>query len=111
MGRCRPESRIRMAAVEIAGLRKNYGSICALRDVSFSVSAGEIFGLLGPNGAGKTTTLRIVMGLVHADAGTVRLLGQPSTPSLREHVGYLPGELKLYAGMTAGAILELFARF
>ncbi len=100
-----------MAALEIVGLRKSYGSIRALRDVSFLVNAGEIFGLLGPNGAGKTTTLRIVMGLVHADAGTVRLLGQPSAPSVREHVGYLPGELKLYTGMTAGAILDLFARF
>ena len=64
-----------MPALEVAGLRKRYGRVAALRGVSFSVAAGEIFGYLGPNGAGKTTTLRILTGLVRADAGTVMVIG------------------------------------
>ena len=101
-----------MSALEVASLRKRYGTVQALRDVSFSVEPGEIFGYLGPNGAGKTTTLRILAGLVHADTGTARLLGEPARrATIRSRIGYLPGELRLYGGMTAGAILDLFAAF
>ena len=99
-------------ALEVLGLSKRYGSVHALRGVSFSVEPGEVFGYLGPNGAGKTTTLRIVMGLVRAGRGTVRLLGAPpSRPSSREAVGFLPGDLRLHGGMTARALLDHFARF
>jgi ABC-2 type transport system ATP-binding protein len=62
-------------AVEISHLRKTYGSLVAVADVSFSVAEGEIFGILGPNGAGKTTTVECAIGLRSADAGTVRLMG------------------------------------
>ena len=58
-----------MVALDVAGLTKRYGAVRALEQVSFSVAPGEIFGYLGPNGAGKTTTLRILAGLVRADAG------------------------------------------
>src|ERR1700722_20082799 len=63
------------AAVEIAQLRKTYGSLVAVDDVSFTVAQGEIFGILGPNGAGKTTTVECAVGLRTPDSGTVRLLG------------------------------------
>src|SRR5580693_10102714 len=62
-------------AVEIAHLRKTYGPLVAVDDVSFSVAEGEIFGILGPNGAGKTTTVECAIGLRQADAGSIRLLG------------------------------------
>ena len=62
-------------AVEISHLRKTYGSLVAVADVSFSVNEGEIFGILGPNGAGKTTTVECAVGLRPADAGTIRLMG------------------------------------
>ena len=62
-------------AVEIAHLRKTYGSLVAVADVSFSVAEGEIFGILGPNGAGKTTTVECAVGLRTPDAGTIRLMG------------------------------------
>ena len=62
-------------AVEIAHLRKTYGALVAVDDVSFSVAEGEIFGILGPNGAGKTTTVECAIGLRSADSGTIRLLG------------------------------------
>ncbi len=101
-----------MEALEVAGLSKRYGRIEALRDVGFSVRAGEIFGYLGPNGAGKTTTLRVLVGLVRADRGTARLLGVPAgSAKERERIGYLPGELSLEGDMTARAVLDHFARF
>src|SRR5271170_89737 len=62
-------------AVEIAHLRKTFGTFTAVDDVSFSVAEGEIFGILGPNGAGKTTTVECAIGLRSPDSGTIRLLG------------------------------------
>jgi ABC-type glutathione transport system ATPase component len=62
-------------AVEITHLRKAYGNVVAVDDVSLSVTEGEIFGILGPNGAGKTTTVECAIGLRAPDAGTIRLLG------------------------------------
>ena len=62
-------------AVEIAHLRKTYGALVAVDDVSFAVTEGEIFGILGPNGAGKTTTVECAIGLRSPDSGTIRLLG------------------------------------
>ena len=101
-----------MNPLEVAGLCKRYGRVEAVRDVSFTVGAGEVFGYLGPNGAGKTTTLRILVGLVRADRGAARLLGgSASLASSRERIGYLPGELALEGDMTGWAVLEHFARF
>jgi ABC-2 type transport system ATP-binding protein len=68
------------AAILAEGLRKRYGELVAVDDVSFTVETGEIFGLLGPNGAGKTTTLEIVEGLREPDAGRAEVLGMPSWP-------------------------------
>jgi ABC-2 type transport system ATP-binding protein len=100
-----------MAALEVVELHKRYGSVQALRGVSFSVRPGEVFGYLGPNGAGKTTTLRIVTGLVHADSGAVRLLGDATGRArAREGIGYLPGELRLEGEMSARGLLDHFAR-
>ena len=61
--------------IEVSGLRKTYGSLVAVEDVSFGVRQGEIFGILGPNGAGKTTTVESIAGLRRPDAGTLRVLG------------------------------------
>mgnify|MGYP001036432161 CR=1 FL=1 len=63
------------SAVEISHLRKTYGNLIAVDDVSLSVAEGEIFGILGPNGAGKTTAIECAIGLREPDAGTIRLLG------------------------------------
>ena len=64
-----------MPVIEVAGLRKQYGSKVAVDDVSFTVEAGEIFGILGPNGAGKTTTVECAIGLRTPDSGSIRVLG------------------------------------
>ena len=101
-----------MHALEVAGLHKHYGAQHALRGVSFDLQAGEVLGYLGPNGAGKTTTLRILLDLVRADAGTVRVFGEPaSRRAIRARIGYLPGELRLYGDLRARTVLEIFARF
>ena len=101
-----------MNAVEVRDLSKQFGAVSALRGVSFSVSAGEVFGYLGPNGAGKTTTLRIVLGLMRESAGSASIFGRPSAdPRSRADIGFLPGDLRLYGDMTAKAALDFFARF
>jgi len=100
------------AALEVRGLRKSFGEVVALDDVTFSIAPGEIFGYLGPNGAGKSTTLRVIADLVRADNGDVLLLGASHRrPASRQAIGFLPGELKLYGNMSGRDLLELFARF
>src|SRR5260370_5569486 len=80
------EAAPRQPAVEIAHLRKPYGSLVAVDDVSFSVAEGEIFGILGPNGAGKTTTVECAIGLRSPDSGTIRLMGiDPQADKARIH--------------------------
>jgi ABC-2 type transport system ATP-binding protein len=98
--------------LEVRGLAKRFGALHALRDVSFDVKPGEVFGYLGPNGAGKTTTLRIILGLMRASGGSARLFGQPAdSAGARDELGFLPGDVRLYADMTGRAVLDHFARF
>src|SRR5580658_7906428 len=80
------------AALEAIGLRKSYGDRCAVDGVDLCVRAGEIHGLLGPNGAGKTTLMRMLLGLVQPDAGTMSLLGGPAGTAL----GPMPGGVAGY---------------
>ena len=98
--------------LELQNLKKEFGAVSALRGVSFTVELGEVFGYLGPNGAGKTTTMRIMLGLVHPSAGTALLFGKPpADSSTRNHIGFLPGDLRLYGDMSGLATLDFFARF
>jgi ABC-2 type transport system ATP-binding protein len=84
------------AIVEAVALRKRFGRGDVLRGVSLTVAAGEILGLVGPNGAGKTTALRMLLGLIHPDAGFVRIGGRPVPGALRAcPVGYFGGEATL----------------
>ena len=102
------------AAVEIAHLRKAYGDVVAVDDVSFSVAAGEIFGILGPNGAGKTTTVECVMGLRSPDAGSIRVMGlDPGQDREDLHliVGAQLQESALPAKLRVGEILDLYRSF
>jgi ABC-2 type transport system ATP-binding protein len=85
--------------LELEGLSKRYGDTIALDGVSFSVAEGEMFGFVGPNGAGKTTTMRILLGVLAADAGEVRWRGQPIGPEQRRRIGYMPEERGLYPKM------------
>ncbi len=94
--------------VDVRHLTKSYGDFVAVRDLSFAVHPGEIFGLLGPNGAGKTTTIRILMDIYAADRGQVRVLGEhPSR--VRSRVGYLPEERGLYRNLKVMEVLVYLA--
>ncbi|HEX8940204.1 MAG TPA: ATP-binding cassette domain-containing protein [Candidatus Limnocylindrales bacterium] len=86
-------------ALEIDGISKRYGETVAVRDLTFEVRAGELFGFVGRNGAGKTTTMRIVLGVLAPDAGAVRWLGAPLTFEARRRIGYMPEERGLYPRM------------
>ena len=85
--------------LEVDGLVKRYGSTLALDGVSFAVEQGQVFGFVGRNGAGKTTTMRIVLGVLAADAGTVRWQGRPVDAGVRRRTGYMPEERGLYPKM------------
>jgi ABC-2 type transport system ATP-binding protein len=96
--------------LELRGLKRRYGDIVALDDVSFTVREGEMFGFIGPNGAGKTTAMRIILGVLEADAGEVLWRGHPMDDEARRRVGYMPEERGLYPKMRVRDQLEYFAR-
>jgi ABC-2 type transport system ATP-binding protein len=88
--------------LEIDRVSKRYGEVVALKDMTFDVRAGELFGFVGSNGAGKTTAMRIILGVLSADAGEVRWAGQPLTLETRRQIGYMPEERGLYPKMKVG---------
>ena len=88
-----------MPVVELAGITKAYESKIAVKDLSLSIDAGQMFGLLGPNGAGKTSSIRMMMGITIPDSGTVSLFGRPFERKSLERVGYMPEERGLYKKM------------
>lgn len=96
--------------LDIRGVSKRFGQVQALDDVGFSVRPGEVFGFVGSNGAGKTTTMRIVLGVLSADAGEVVWQGRPVDAELRRRIGYMPEERGLYPKMKVGEQLTYLAR-
>lgn len=83
-------------AVVVDHVQKNYGNFRAVDDVSFSVSAGEIFAMLGPNGSGKTTIIRMMLDILKPDAGSIAVFGQALNEATKARIGYLPEERGLY---------------
>jgi len=96
--------------IEIDDLHKRYGDKAALDGVTFSVRPGEMFGFVGANGAGKTTTMRILMGVLTADSGSVRRDGKALTFDDRRRFGYMPEERGLYQKMKVAEQVEYFGR-
>src|SRR5258707_4254785 len=94
--------------VELSHVTKRFGDFTAVRDLSFSLGAGAILGFLGPNGAGKTTTLRMMLGIMPPDEGTIRVLGR-DIGQVRARIGYLPEERGLYKRMRADAAIAYIA--
>jgi len=100
-------------AIEVRGLRKSFGRTAALDGLDLAVRAGEVHAFLGPNGAGKTTTIRILLGLLRADAGDAVLLGgDPWRDATRLHsrLAYVPGDVTLWPTLTGGEIIDLLGR-
>ncbi len=96
--------------LEVDHVRKEFGSIRAVRDVSLTVGDGTTFGLLGPNGAGKTTTMRMILGILMPDGGSIRWNGKPVDNKMRRHFGYLPEERGLYGKMKVREQIAYFAK-
>ncbi|HEX4965949.1 MAG TPA: ABC transporter ATP-binding protein [Thermoanaerobaculia bacterium] len=98
--------------VAVQGMTRRYGSLVAAEDVTFDVRRGEMFGLIGPDGAGKTTTLRVVLGLLAPNAGTVRTCGlEPVKQGARlsQKIGYLSQRFSLYGDLTVDENIAFFA--
>jgi ABC-2 type transport system ATP-binding protein len=96
------------SAIVCRGLSKDYGSGHGLFDLDLDVAEGEVFGFLGPNGAGKTTTIRLLMGVIHATAGTARIFGldcDTDSVAVKREVGYLPGDLPQFGGMRGSEVV------
>jgi ABC-2 type transport system ATP-binding protein len=101
-----------MNAIEFSNVVKRYGSVEALRGVSFNVNAGEMFGLIGPDGAGKTTAIRSICGLLHVDEGSIRVLGSDPVKQHRQitaSVGYLSQRFSLYGDLSIDENIAFFA--
>jgi ABC-2 type transport system ATP-binding protein len=99
--------------IEISGLVKTFGRVRALDGLDLVVRPGEIHGFLGPNGAGKSTTIRVLLGLLRADSGTVRLLGGDpwhDASELHRRLAYVPGEVNLWPNLTGGQVIDLLGR-
>ena len=99
--------------IKIENLKKSFGKFQALKDVTFTVNAGEVVGFLGPNGAGKSTTIRTLLGLLKKDSGNVMIFGQDvftAADAIHEKIAYVPGETNVWDNMRGGDILALFAK-
>ncbi len=95
--------------IETAALTKYYGSILGIKELTLSVTEGEVFGFLGPNGAGKTTTIRLLMGLLRPSGGSARIAGLncwSQSPEVKRLVGYLPGEFNVDPALTGAQVIE-----
>ncbi len=103
-----------MNVIEINNLTKYYGKSRGIKDVSFNVEDGEIFGFIGPNGAGKSTTIRTLLSLIYPTSGTAKIFGKDiikEGKEIRKHIGYLPSEVFYYDNMKVIDLLKYSSSF
>ncbi|MFJ6676866.1 ATP-binding cassette domain-containing protein [Actinosynnema sp. NPDC091369] len=101
------------AAISVSGLVKTFGPTRALDGLDLTVHEGEVHGFLGPNGSGKSTTIRVLLGLLRADAGSASLLGGDpwrDTAELHRRLAYVPGDVSLWPNLTGGEVIDLLGR-
>jgi len=99
MGELRMEIQMERS-VEVSHLSKSYNGQSVVKDISFDISKGEVFGLIGPNGAGKTTIIRMLLDIIRPDSGEIRILNDTLSGELKNKIGYLPEERGLYKKLT-----------
>ncbi|MDO0913119.1 ABC transporter ATP-binding protein [Streptomyces sp. DT2A-34] len=100
-------------ALEVSGLHKSFGKTHALAGLDLDVETGEVHGFLGPNGAGKSTAIRVLLGLLRADAGAARVLGRdPWADAVEVHrrIAYVPGDVALWRNLSGGEVIDLYGR-
>jgi len=103
-----------MATVEVKNLVKNFGTTKAVKEISFTINEGEIFGLIGPNGAGKTTALRVISTLLQINSGEVKIMEydvKKHPDEVRKLISYLPEDAGAYKNLTGRAYLRFIANF
>jgi ABC-2 type transport system ATP-binding protein len=98
------------AAVYLSGVTKTFGDTTAVEALDLTIPRGALYGFIGPNGAGKTTSIRLIMSILFADSGELRVLGQKSALEAKDRIGYLPEERGVYRKMKIGAYLSYIAR-
>ncbi|MEW6424869.1 MAG: ATP-binding cassette domain-containing protein, partial [Bacillota bacterium] len=101
------------AVIEVTDLKRSFGSFAAVKGVSFSVDAGEVFGLLGPNGAGKTTIVKMLTTLLRPDRGEAKICGydvRTQAARVRQCIGYVPQALSVDGSLTGYENLLIFAK-
>ena len=99
-----------MAIIQIKDLTKSFGKFKALDRVNLTVEKGEIHGFIGPNGAGKSTTIRVLLGMLQADAGEVMIFGKDAwdkAVEIHEKIAYVPGDANLWPNLTGGQVIDL----
>jgi ABC-2 type transport system ATP-binding protein len=98
-------------SVEINNLTKRFGKVEALKDVNLQVKEGEVFAYIGPNGAGKSTTIRVLLGILQATKGNVKVFGKDSwkdAVEIHKKIAYVPGDVNLWPNLTGGEVIDLF---
>ncbi len=101
------------SVLEMTGVVKRFGAVLALDGLDFAVNAGEVHGFLGPNGSGKTTTIRLLLGMLRPDAGSIRVLGMDpwrDVATLHRRLAYVPGDVALWPNLTGGEVIDLLGR-
>lgn len=101
------------AVIRAEGLVKTFGPVRALDRLSLNIAGGEVHGYLGPNGAGKSVTMRVLLGLLRPDSGTVRLFGKDPwkhAVELHRRLAYVPGDVELWPNLTGGEVIDMFLR-
>lgn len=98
-----------MSVLKVNDISKSYGELEAVQKLSFEVPEGLIFGLLGPNGAGKTSTIRMIMGIILPDSGSIEIFGRSNSEESRNQIGYMPEERGLYKKMKLIDAITFFA--
>src|SRR5690554_4361657 len=102
-----------MNLLKTTNLTKKFGKFTALDRVNLEVNSGEIFGFIGPNGAGKSTTIRVLLGILKATEGEVKIFGKDAwtdAVEIHKRVAYVPGDVNLWPNLTGGEVIDLFTR-
>ncbi|GAA1823706.1 ABC transporter ATP-binding protein [Nesterenkonia flava] len=101
------------AVISAQNLVKQFGQVRALDNLNLTIAPGEVHGYLGPNGAGKSTTMRVLLGLLRPDSGTIRLFGRDpwrDAVELHKRLAYVPGDVELWPNLTGGEVIDMFLR-